>query len=285
MIGSTGLLSRRPWLVWILFLMVYSPSVLTNIQGLTRPAGSAYALPVGASVQAQFGAAATFTLLQIAAAAGALTLLLLGTFRALDPPEARARLGLRWNDGRRLVLAGPGGAAVGYLAIVAGAGFAAAVLLDTIGVSGRPTAGGSIPNPVLLAGDYLMSIGAGIGEEVLLLAIPFALATRAGWKPLAILALLVGLRLSIHLYYGAGALFVLLWIRAAYLLYRATRSIFPLILGHIGYDLLAVTVQRSPTLHMAALALLIALAVAGAALLACSATRISPPVDPSLRHR
>jgi hypothetical protein len=55
-----------------------------------------------------------------------------------------------------------------------------------------------------------MSIGAGIGEEVLLLAIPFALATRAGWKPWAILAPLVGLRLSIHLYYGAGALFVLL---------------------------------------------------------------------------
>lgn len=86
-----------------------------------------------------------------------------------------------------------------------------------------------------------MSIGSGIGQEVLLLAIPFALATRAGWKPCAIVALPVGLPLSIHLYCGGGALLVLLRIPAAYLLYRATRSILPPILGHVGYDLLAVT--------------------------------------------
>jgi hypothetical protein len=64
-----------------------------------------------------------------------------------------------------------------------------------------------------------------------------------------------------------------LWIPAAYLLYRATRSIGPLIGGHIVYELLATTVQRSPALHTPALVLLAALGVFGSALLAGSAAR------------
>jgi len=173
-----------------------------------------------------------------------------------------------------MMIGGAGGAAAGYLAIVAGASFIATVVLNGFDLTGRPTVGGSIPNPVLLLGDYLMSIGAGIGEEVLLLAIPFALATRAGWKPWVVIALLTGLRLSIHLYYGAGSVFVVLWIPAAYLLYPATRSILPLILGHIVYDVLAATEQRSPAQHHTpALALLVALVVLGSALLAGSAAR------------
>ena len=182
-------------------------------------------------------------------------------------------MGLRWSNGRALILGGAGGATAGYLAILAGAAFIATVTLNGFDITGRPTVGGSIPNPLLLLGDYLMSISAGIGEELLLLAIPFALATRAGWKPWAVIALLTGLRLSIHLYYGAGSVFVMLWIPAAYLLYRATGSILPLMLGHIVYDLLATTAQRSPALHTPALILLAGLAVLGSALLAGSAAR------------
>lgn len=87
--------------------------------------------------------------------------------------------------------------------------------------------------------------------------------------------MLTGPRLSIHLYYGASSVFVVLWIAAAYLLYRATGSIAPLMLGHIVYDLLATTVQRSPVLHTPALVLLAGLAVLGSALLAGSAARWS----------
>jgi len=266
--------SGRPWVIWGLFALVYAHSVLANVRGLTRPAGSADVLVPGVTAASQFWTAATFAVLQTAAAAGAVTLLILGPAWDLDTAGGRCRrLGLRWSDGRGRIIGGAGGAAAGYLAIVAGAAFTAAVVLSRLGVAGRPTVGGSIPNPVLLLGDYLMSIGAGIGEEVLLLAIPFALATRAGWKPWAVIALLTGLRLSIHLYYGAGSVFVVLWIPAAYLLYRATRSIGPLIGGHIVYDLLATTVQRSPALHTQALVLLAALGVFGSALLAGSAAR------------
>ena len=265
---------HRPWVVWALFACVYAPSALANIRGLAGPPGRVDALARGVSVHSQFEAASAFAVLQVAAAAGAVMLLIFG--RALDPvPVGRrcAQLGLRWGDGRRLIVGGVGGAAAGYLAIVAGAAIIATVVLDGIGVAGRPTVGGSIPNRLLLLGDYLMSIGSGIGEEVLLLAIPFALATRAGWKPWEVIGLLTGLRLAIHLYYGAGSVFVVLWIPAAYLLYRATGSILPLIIGHVGYDLLAVTAQRSPELHTPALTALLTVTVLGAALLAGSTAR------------
>lgn len=265
---------HRPWVIWGLFACVYAPSALANIRGLAGPPGRADVLARGVSVQSQFEAASAFAVLQVAAAAGAVMLLIFG--RALGPVPVgrrRAQLGLRWRDERRLVVGGVGGAAAGYLAIVAGAAITATVVLDAVGVAGRPTVGGSIPNRLLLLGDFLMSIGSGIGEEVLLLAIPFALATRAGWKPWEVIALLTGLRLFIHLYYGAGSFFVLLWIPAAYLLYRATGSILPLIVGHVGYDLLAVTVQRSPGLHTPALTALLTVTVLGAALLAGSTAR------------
>lgn len=265
---------RQPWLIWGLCVLVYFPSVLANVRGLTRPGGSADTLGSGATVTSQFWAAGTFAVLEVAAAAWAVTLLLLGPAWDPDPIGERCRrLGLRWSDGRGRVLGGPGGATVGYVAVVAGAAILAAVALNWLEVTGRPTVGGSIPNPVLLGGDYLMSIAAGIGEELLLLAIPFALATRAGWKPWMVVVLLTGLRLSIHLYYGAGSTFVVLWVPAAYLLYRATRSIGPLILGHVVYDLLATTVQRWLAMHIPALVLLVALVVSGSALLSGSATR------------
>lgn len=273
MIQARSLLAR-PWVIWAVCVMVYVPSVPASIRGLGGPAGSADALLPGASVESQFAAAATFSVLQIAAAASATALLLLGPAWGSDPVGERGRrLGLRWSNGRALILGGAPGAAAGYVAILAGAGFVSALVLGGLHITGRPTVGGSIPDPLLLAGDYLMSISAGIGEELLLLAIPFALATRAGWKPWAVIVLLTGLRLSIHLYYGAGSVFVVLWIPAAYLLYRATGSIAPLMLGHIVYDLLATTVQRSPALHTPALVLLAGLAVLGSALLAGSASR------------
>ncbi len=285
MIAARSLLAR-PWVIWAVCVLVYVPSVLASLRGLGGPAGSADVLVPGASVGSQFVAAATFSVLQLAAAVGAAVLLLLGPSWRCDPVSDRAgRLGLRWTDGRALILGGRAGATAGYVAILAGAAFVSAVVLGAVHLTGRPTAGGSIPDPLLLAGDYLMSVSAGIGEELLLLAIPYVLATRAGWKPWAVIALLTGLRLSIHLYYGAGSLFVVLWIPAAYLLYRATGSIAPLMVGHIVYDLLATTIQRSPALHTTALILLAGLSVVGSALLAGSAARylsVGRPARPPL---
>lgn len=52
--------------------MVYVPSVVANVRGLTGSAGSTDVLVRGATVGSQFGAAATFAVLQIAAAAAVL---------------------------------------------------------------------------------------------------------------------------------------------------------------------------------------------------------------------
>ena len=269
----------RPWLIWGLAAVVaYAPSVRASVRSLTEPAGGGDVLAPGVTAASQLGAAATLAVIQLLTTAAALTLLVCGPAWHPVPIRERARqLGLRWQDGRRRLIGGTVGETAGYVAILTGAMFIAAVVLSGLEVTGRPTVGGSIPSPLLMLGDYLMSIGAGIGEELLLLAIPYALAVRAGWKPWAIIVLLTGLRLSIHLYYGAGALFVVLWIPAAYLLYRAIRSIFPLICGHIVYDLLATTEERSPAVHTPALALLVGLGVLGSALLVGSAARHLTP--------
>lgn len=268
-------LLRQPWLIWGLATVVaYAPSVSASVRSLTQPAGTADVLAPGVTTASQVGAAATLTAIQVLTTVVAVVLLVCGPAWDPVPIGERARqLGLRWSDGRGRVIGGAAGAAAGYVGIVAGTSFIAAVVLSGLEVTGRPTVGGSIPNPMLLLGDYLMSIAAGVGEEVLLLAVPFALAVRDDWKPWVIIGLLTGLRLSIHLYYGAGAAFVVLWIPAAYVLYRATGSIRPLILGHVLYDLLATTIQRSPALHTPALVLLVGLGVFGSVLLTGSAAR------------
>lgn len=62
------------------------------------------------------------------------------------------------------------------------------------------------------------SVAAGLGEEILLFAVPIALTRRSSWSPAAVLTLVIALRLAIHTYYGWGSLFVLLWIPAGYAL-------------------------------------------------------------------
>ena len=90
------------------------------------------------------------------------------------------------------------------------------------------------------------SVGAGIGEEILLFAIPIALARRAGWSTPSTIALVTVLRLAIHTYYGWGSAFVLLWIPAGYALYRAAGAIWPLIAAHTIYDGVAFSIDSWP---------------------------------------
>ena len=60
----------------------------------------------------------------------------------------------------------------------------------------------------------MSSVAAGIREEVLLFAIPIALARLSGWSTPATIALVTVLRLAVHIYYGWGSAFVVLWIPA-----------------------------------------------------------------------
>ncbi len=62
-----------------------------------------------------------------------------------------------------------------------------------------------------------------------------------------VLPLVIALRLVIHIYYGWGSLFVLLWIPARYALYRASGSIWPLIVAHAVYDGIQFSIDAWPT--------------------------------------
>jgi Type II CAAX prenyl endopeptidase Rce1-like len=89
------------------------------------------------------------------------------------------------------------------------------------------------------------SVHAGICEEIVVIALAYrALEYLPPWRGRGFAAtgaatvILVLLRLSYHVYYGIG---VLAFIPMAWLtvrLYRRTRLVVPLIVGHISYDLL-----------------------------------------------
>ena len=93
---------------------------------------------------------------------------------------------------------------------------------------------------------------AGITEELTLVALAAAVVgqvwsgRRSRWALPAALALLVTLRLLVHLYYLWGSLFVLVWVPGAYLVYRWVGSVWPLVLGHWIFDWLAVTAAAFP---------------------------------------
>ncbi|MEP6697825.1 MAG: CPBP family intramembrane glutamic endopeptidase [Pseudonocardiales bacterium] len=90
------------------------------------------------------------------------------------------------------------------------------------------------------------AICAGLAEEIVVLGFAYRMLERAGLSDRSILALLVALRLSYHLYYGVGALVLLPWAFLSVVYYRRYRQLWPLILGHTGWDIFAILTSGSP---------------------------------------
>src|SRR5664279_3540120 len=123
-------------------------------------------------------------------------------------------------------------------------------------VISRRTSVRAVDDGAYLVSDGFQSVTAGLWEEICLFAVPIALLSmrkRSGvgadqapevlwrWGPVRwtlILITVLVLRSGIHLYYGWGGVFVVPWMIGAVLLYRALRSIWPLVIGHIIYDIL-----------------------------------------------
>ena len=144
--------------------------------------------------------------------------------------------------------AGEPGAAAGYLFLMSASAAMTAQALAALHTAARvyPGAADAAHSPELARAFLFGSVGAGIGEELLLFAVPIALARRSGWSTSATVAVVTVLRLAIHTYYSWGSLFVLLWIPAGYALYRAAGSIWPLIVGHAVYDGIQFSVDSWP---------------------------------------
>ena len=102
-------------------------------------------------------------------------------------------------------------------------------------------ASGSIPpgptNAANLLYDAATSINAGITEELVVLGFLVATLLAARRKPWEIFAVAIALRVSYHLYYGPGAIGITVWAALFAWLFWRTRSLVPLIVIHVWWDL------------------------------------------------
>ena len=84
------------------------------------------------------------------------------------------------------------------------------------------------------------AICAGLLEEIVVLGFAYRILERLGLSDRAILAVLVALRMSFHLYYGLTALVLLPWAYLSVIYYRRYRRLWPLIIGHAVWDVYAI---------------------------------------------
>lgn len=104
------------------------------------------------------------------------------------------------------------------------------------------------PIAAMSTGDGVVwSARAGLVEETVLLALPMAIMLRLRWSWPAQLAVLMTLRLPFHLYYGPGALLmILVWCTLLRYAYIRVQLIWPFIAAHVLYDLNVAVVPLGP---------------------------------------
>lgn len=258
------------WLAWLILAgAVYANPVRSAITLLFDPAaGDTVFDQRGSVVTGAAADAARATLayqaawLEFGCAAAAV---LLATWSQLS----RAELGICRTVRSRYVLGRGWGATAGYVFILGAAAAVTGQVLTVLHLAGRTYPGaGDAAHSAALTGAFLAgSVAAGVGEEILLFAIPIALAHRAGWPAWAVVVFVTVLRWSIHAYYGWTSLFVVVWIPVAYLLYRAAGSIWPLVAGHGLFDLLQFGQNAWPAQAEAISWVSLTVAVTGAVLL------------------
>ena len=147
-------------------------------------------------------------------------------------------------------------------------------ILDAAHVSQDSATGTADQLPALLVD----SGWAGLLEEPTLLGLTLGLATRLRWRWYAVVPLMIAMRIAFHLYYGAGSVFVIFWMVAAYVLYRGCPLLWPFIVGHGIFDVLQVLSDGSGARASTFTFVEIAVVVAGLVL-------ATPTLLDYLRHR
>jgi membrane protease YdiL (CAAX protease family) len=123
--------------------------------------------------------------------------------------------------------------------MLAGRGLMAAVGLEGFQVASRTDA--VTPPTVYLLVAYVGAIGAGVVEELVVLGYlvhRLEQLRRPAWQ---LVAVAVVVRVSFHLYYGPGIVWVVLWATASVLVYRRVRRLLPFIVVHALWDMQAAT--------------------------------------------
>ena len=87
-----------------------------------------------------------------------------------------------------------------------------------------------------VAVGLLMSLQAGVVEEIVVLGYLVRRLEQRGWSVTAVVVIAVLVRVSYHLYYGPGVLPIVLWATASVLAYRKIRRLMPFIICHFVWD-------------------------------------------------
>ena len=108
------------------------------------------------------------------------------------------------------------------------------------------------------------SLIAGVGEELLLVGFLVVALERLGARPLTIYAVAVVLRLAFHVYYGPPSLTLAFWAVVSVWLFRRTRTVMPLIVVHMLWDVNGLSAEFVPVVSgLVLLATLLAVIVTG----------------------
>lgn len=125
------------------------------------------------------------------------------------------------------------------IAIFGGGYILGGLILNALSASNANAAGGGVvPNVMAWVGGPVTGVNAGIVEEIVIVAIPVLLGCRAGWHPLAIVALSCFLRWPFHIYHDTWATipWAALWGGANCAAYLYLRRLAPLVLLHATID-------------------------------------------------
>lgn len=225
------------------YLVVFGPGILTSLRfvfGGAIPSGPA-------------GWQSTVTAVEWDVFSVAVVAVVLLRWLPRRAPLVTARMGL----GRQLSHPVPGGilgVAAAYVAVALISGRLGDQLVHALHLTrasypqlGEGTGG--------FLADTLAGGAAGLTEEITLVALASAVVQqalerrghRSRWVVPVSIVLLVALRWLVHAYYLWGSLFVLFWVPGVYLLFRWCGSIWPLVIGHVVYDALALAGHAYPT--------------------------------------
>jgi membrane protease YdiL (CAAX protease family) len=107
-----------------------------------------------------------------------------------------------------------------------------------VGPSSRGTTGPdhSPPQLVYLIPLIASSVLAGVVEEFVVLGYLSHRLEQRGWTGVPLVAVLVAVRLSYHLYYGWGVLELAPWAILSVILYRRRRRLLPFVVAHALWD-------------------------------------------------
>lgn len=158
--------------------------------------------------------------------------------------------------------------------MLAGRGLMAAVGLEGFKVASRIDA--VTPPTVYLLVAWVGAIGAGVVEELVVLGYLVHRLEQLGWRAWQLVAAAVVVRVSFHVYYGPGIVWVIAWAAASVLVYRRVRRLLPFILVHALWDIQA---QTSDFVSDDAYVLVFSYFLLGLFVVSAAAKRRAPPPE------